>query len=78
MAIRFEISARCRSTRARVGRVETVHGGYDTPAFMPVGTQGTIKGLVLPLVGFGGSSLITSLAAVGIILAVAREGNSLR
>jgi cell division protein FtsW (lipid II flippase) len=34
--------------------------------------------LVLPLVGFGGSSLITSLAAVGIILAVAREGNSLR
>jgi queuine tRNA-ribosyltransferase len=58
MAIRFEISARCRSTRARVGRVETVHGGYDTPAFMPVGTQGTIKGLVLPLVGATGSQII--------------------
>src|SRR5215207_454254 len=31
---------------ARVGRVTTLHGGFDTPAFMPVGTQGTIKGLL--------------------------------
>jgi queuine tRNA-ribosyltransferase len=32
---------------ARLGRVMTLHGHFDTPAFMPVGTQGTIKG-VLP------------------------------
>src|SRR3989440_1683974 len=32
---------------ARVGKVTTRHGVFDTPAFMPVGTQGTIKG-VLP------------------------------
>ena len=32
---------------ARLGRVRTRHGAFDTPAFMPVGTQGTVKG-VLP------------------------------
>ena len=32
---------------ARLGKVTTRHGVFDTPAFMPVGTQGTIKG-VLP------------------------------
>src|SRR5438045_1231174 len=32
--------------RARVGRVTTRHGAFDTPAFMPVGTQGSIKGLL--------------------------------
>jgi queuine tRNA-ribosyltransferase len=34
-------------TAARRGRVATLHGTFETPAFMPVGTQGTIKG-VLP------------------------------
>ncbi len=32
-------------TGARLGRVETPHGGFDTPMFMPVGTRGTVKGL---------------------------------
>jgi queuine tRNA-ribosyltransferase len=31
--------------RARLGRVETPHGGMDTPQFMPVGTQATVKGV---------------------------------
>ncbi|NDC39033.1 MAG: putative lipid II flippase FtsW [Proteobacteria bacterium] len=51
------------------------------PALLNVGVVTGLlptKGLVLPLVGFGGSSLITSLAAVGLLLAVAREGNSPR
>jgi queuine tRNA-ribosyltransferase len=30
---------------ARAGRVETAHGGFDTPIFMPVGTKGTVKGM---------------------------------
>ncbi len=30
---------------ARVGRLTTSHGVVDTPAFMPVGTQGSVKGL---------------------------------
>ena len=30
---------------ARLGRLHTPHGAVDTPAFMAVGTQGTVKGL---------------------------------
>jgi queuine tRNA-ribosyltransferase len=30
---------------ARLGRVTTAHGSFDTPAFMPVGTKGAVKGL---------------------------------
>jgi queuine tRNA-ribosyltransferase len=31
--------------RARLGRLETPHGAVDTPQFMPVGTQATVKSL---------------------------------
>ena len=31
---------------ARLGRIATRHGIFDTPAFMPVGTQGTLKGIL--------------------------------
>ena len=30
---------------ARLGRLDTPHGAVDTPVFMPVGTQATVKGL---------------------------------
>jgi len=30
---------------ARAGRWVTPHGDVDTPAFMPVGTRGTVKGV---------------------------------
>jgi queuine tRNA-ribosyltransferase len=43
---------------ARTGRVTTRHGHFDTPAFMPVGTQGTIKGLLPSLVADTGSQCI--------------------
>jgi queuine tRNA-ribosyltransferase len=33
------------STRARVGRLETPHGPVETPVFMPVGTNATVKAL---------------------------------
>ena len=33
------------STKARLGRLETAHGVIETPTFMPVGTQGTVKAL---------------------------------
>ncbi|MEM8737531.1 MAG: tRNA guanosine(34) transglycosylase Tgt [Planctomycetota bacterium] len=45
-AITYEMLHRDPQSAARVGRVTTPHGGFDTPAFMPVGTQGTIKGLL--------------------------------
>jgi queuine tRNA-ribosyltransferase len=41
--VRFEVMA--RSGLARLGRIETAHGVVDTPAFMPVGTAGTVKAL---------------------------------
>jgi len=43
-AIRWELLA--RDGRARLGRLTTPHGVVDTPAFMPVGTRGTVKGLL--------------------------------
>ena len=43
MALKFSIEA--RDARARCGRLETAHGELKTPAFMPVGTQATVKGL---------------------------------
>ncbi|MFN4242678.1 MAG: tRNA guanosine(34) transglycosylase Tgt [Tepidisphaerales bacterium] len=43
--VRYELLARDPASHARLGRVHTPHGVFDTPAFMPVGTQGTIKGL---------------------------------
>ena len=43
---------------ARCGRVTTRHGSFDTPAFMPVGTQGTIKGVLPDLVAATGAQII--------------------
>src|SRR6476619_5830173 len=34
--------------RARRGRLETAHGPVETPIFMPVGTQATVKTLAPP------------------------------
>lgn len=44
MAFRFEVLCTDPSG-ARLGRLETPHGVIETPAFMPVGTQGTVKAL---------------------------------
>ena len=43
---------------ARLGRVTTRHGAFDTPAFMPVGTQGSVKGLSPEQVAATGSQII--------------------
>jgi queuine tRNA-ribosyltransferase len=45
MAFRFEITKKDNFSQARLGRVETDHGSFATPAFLPVGTQGTVKSL---------------------------------
>jgi queuine tRNA-ribosyltransferase len=41
----FERLATDRHSKARRGRLTTAHGEIDTPAFMPVGTQGSVKGV---------------------------------
>jgi queuine tRNA-ribosyltransferase len=42
---RFEVVAECPHTRARAGLLHTAHGVIETPAFMPVGTYGSVKSL---------------------------------
>lgn len=44
MAIRFEI-LKVDPSGARLGRLTTPHGTIETPAFMPVGTAGTVKAM---------------------------------
>lgn len=44
--------------RARLGQVRTPHGVFDTPAFMPVGTQGTVKGILPDHIAATGSQII--------------------
>ena len=39
----FEVRATDKSTKARAGELKTAHGLIETPAFMPVGTQGSVK-----------------------------------
>lgn len=41
----FQLSRKDSTTEARLGTVHTIHGCVQTPAFMPVGTQGTVKTL---------------------------------
>ncbi len=41
----FEVLKEDRHTGARLGRLWTAHGAVDTPVFMPVGTQATVKAL---------------------------------
>ena len=45
VAIRYELLHECKQTGARRGRIHTPHGIIETPVFMPVGTQATVKSL---------------------------------
>lgn len=42
----FEIFYECKTTKARTGKMTLVHHRVNTPVFMPVGTQGTLKGIL--------------------------------
>src|SRR5580692_5624915 len=43
--MKFEILHTSKKSRARVGRIITPHGIIDTPNFVAVGTNGTLKGV---------------------------------
>lgn len=45
MSLIFELLYQDPQTQARLGRLHTPHGTLDTPVFMPVGTQATVKTL---------------------------------
>ncbi len=44
-AVRYELIKECPRSGARLGKLHTPHGTFDTPMFMPVGTQATVKTL---------------------------------
>ncbi|KOB75115.1 Queuine tRNA-ribosyltransferase [Operophtera brumata] len=46
MALTFNLQSECNVTRARVGLMKLPHYEVRTPVFMPVGTQGTMKGIL--------------------------------
>ena len=50
----------CSQTGARLGRVHTPHGSFMTPAFMPVGTQASVKGMSPEEVSDMGAGIILS------------------
>ena len=56
--LQFEMFAKDSATGARCGRITTRHGVFDTPAFMPVGTQGSVKGLTPAMVKESGAKCI--------------------
>jgi queuine tRNA-ribosyltransferase len=56
MSFGFEVQT--RDGRARRGVLATDHGSIDTPVFMPVGTQGTVKGLTPEQLTAAGARMI--------------------
>jgi queuine tRNA-ribosyltransferase len=78
MKLRFEVLH--RDGAARVGRLALPHGRVDTPAFMPVGTYGTVKGMTpesLEALGAQivlGNTLHLSLRPGAEVVALHRDG----
>ncbi len=54
----FRRTAQCGA--ARLGRMHTAHGAVDTPAFMPVGTQGTVKAVTTEELRRCGAQIVLS------------------
>ena len=44
--LKFEIIKKCSVSKARCSRLELPHAKLQTPQFMPVGTQGALKGIL--------------------------------
>ena len=44
-AVEYELIKVCKQSGARLGRLHTPHGIIETPTFMPVGTQASVKGI---------------------------------
>ena len=60
--LQFKIHHRLPGSAARSGTVTTPHGDFSTPAFMPVGTKGTVKGLLPHVVASTGSEILLNNA----------------
>ncbi len=58
MAGHFQLLKTDAATAARRGRLRTLHGAIETPIFMPVGTQGTVKALTPAQIKETGAQII--------------------
>ena len=56
MALKFEVLN--TDGKARRGRIYTAHGVVNTPAFMPVGTCGTVKAMMPESVAATGAEIL--------------------
>lgn len=59
-AVNYELIKKEKHTGARLGKLETPHGTYETPMFMPVGTQATVKTMTPEELKAIGSGIILS------------------
>ncbi len=60
LPVKYSLIKKCRFSGARLGTLETLHGQIETPAFMPVGTQGTVKAITTGELQEMGTGLILS------------------
>ncbi len=60
MAFEYEVIKECKQSGARIGKLYTPHGVIETPVFMPVGTQATVKAMAPNELKEIGSSIILS------------------
>lgn len=58
MSLEFLFELKNCDGKARRGRIETAHGEVQTPAFMPVGTAGTVKAIKMTDVKSSGSQIV--------------------
>ncbi|MBU0686698.1 MAG: tRNA guanosine(34) transglycosylase Tgt [Candidatus Margulisbacteria bacterium] len=58
MSISFQIKHKSKKSKARTGKLITPHGEIDTPAFMPVGTQGSVKTVTPQMLNEIGAQII--------------------
>ena len=56
--VRYELLASDPSTSARRGLLHTPHGTVETPIFMPVGTQGAVKGVTAEQLESTGATMV--------------------
>ena len=56
----FKLIKECSSTHSRLGKINTHRGEIDTPVFMPVGTQATVKSAFIEDIESTGSQIILS------------------
>ncbi len=54
----FRLEAEAAGSRARAGAFQTLHGPVQTPLFMPVGTQATVKAQLPETLEAAGSQIL--------------------